>query len=251
MAIDPTARFAHLVSALGGEDFALRLYAWLQREAAADELFVFRRRFRRDEPPKPMLSLGGRPRTAERTRAYCSSFFRHDPINRLILDGEAASARVDRSEIGPSDYRETCFGRPGLQEKLSLWRRDGDEVTVASLYRTAARRPFGAPEVEALGVCSPLLFALVDKHAALSTRPGAPRLRGEPLIEHLERKLAAMPGRLPPRQLAVCARTVAGMTARGIALELGVGVASVVTHRRRAYERLGVATGAELSALLF
>lgn len=251
MAIDPAARFAHLVSALGGEDFALRLYAWLHGEVAADELFVFRRRLRRDDPPTQVLCLGGRPRSAERARAYCGGYFRHDPINPLILHGEADAARVNRSEIGPADYRETCFGRPGLQEKLSLWRRDGDEVTVASLYRTANHLPFTTTEVEALGRCSPLLFALVDKHAALSARPGAPRLKGEPLVAHLERKLAAMPGRLPPRQLAVCARTVAGMTAQGIALELGVGVASVITHRRRAYERLGVTTGAELSALMF
>lgn len=240
-----------LVSALGGEELAARLFAWVQAEIAVDELFVFRRRMRGEDRPRPVLSHGARPQVAERARAYCDGFFRLDPINPMIAGSEAASVCIDRDEIRHADYRETCFGRPGLREKLCLWRRDGDEATVASFYRTWRRPPFDGADREAARRCGPLLFALIEKHDALSRRLGAPRLQGEPLIAHLERQLAALPNRLPPRQVAVCARTVAGMTARGIALELGVEVSSVVTHRKRAYERLGVAGGAELVQLLF
>lgn len=42
---------------------------------------------------------------------------------------------------------------------------------------------------------------------------------------------------LTDRERAVCARTMVGMTAEAIALDLGIAASSVLTYRRRAYER--------------
>ena len=51
---------------------------------------------------------------------------------------------------------------------------------------------------------------------------------------------------LPER--AVCARTLAGRTAREIGAELGLGVGTVLTYRQRAYQKLGVSRSNELLA---
>ena len=55
---------------------------------------------------------------------------------------------------------------------------------------------------------------------------------------------------LTQRELEVCARTVMGMTAEAIALDLSIGRASVLTYRQRAYGRLNVCSAYQLSTLI-
>ena len=52
------------------------------------------------------------------------------------------------------------------------------------------------------------------------------------------------------REAAVCARIVAGYSAEGIGLDLGLSTHSVVTYRRPAFEKLGIATQKELFSLV-
>jgi hypothetical protein len=47
----------------------------------------------------------------------------------------------------------------------------------------------------------------------------------------------------PP--LPIASRTIAGMTAEAIALDLGIGRTSVLTYRRRAYERYGMSSAGQ------
>ena len=56
-------------------------------------------------------------------------------------------------------------------------------------------------------------------------------------IAKIETRLGLIFGCLTQRERAVCARTMVGMTAEAIALELGISITSVLTYRRRAYER--------------
>ena len=42
------------------------------------------------------------------------------------------------------------------------------------------------------------------------------------------------------------ARILYGLSAAGIAVDLGIGIESVTTYRKRAYRRLGIATQREL-----
>ena len=59
-------------------------------------------------------------------------------------------------------------------------------------------------------------------------------------IDQIERRLGTIYVCLTERERAVCARTMVGMTAEAIALDLGISMASVLTYRRRAYERYRV-----------
>ncbi len=53
---------------------------------------------------------------------------------------------------------------------------------------------------------------------------------------------------LTPREQAVLARVLLGMRTEGIALDLHLKPASIVTFRKRAYAKLGITTQAELFA---
>lgn len=56
-------------------------------------------------------------------------------------------------------------------------------------------------------------------------------------ISKIEGQLGTVFIGLTDRERAVCARTMVGMTAEAIALDLGIAPSSVLTYRRRAYER--------------
>ncbi len=56
-------------------------------------------------------------------------------------------------------------------------------------------------------------------------------------IGKIEVQLGQIFGDLTDRERAVCARTMVGMTAEAISLDLGIAQSSVLTYRRRAYDR--------------
>jgi DNA-binding CsgD family transcriptional regulator len=79
------------------------------------------------------------------------------------------------------------------------------------------------------------------------------RASGRPQDEtlwHYRRLLIALDRGLTPREIDVCARALLGMTAEGTALDLDIKKSSVVTYRKRSYERLGISSQHELFRLL-
>ena len=244
----------HLVSvleALGTHDLAGAILGWLNESAQVDEFFAFERPTDFDAHPSSVLALGAHPQIAERVEAYCSHFHRFDPINHLLTaqDPDAQAIRISPGQISDRNYRLVCYERPHFVEKVSLWCNEGSHWVVASFFRTADAGVFTDANLDAISRCGRLVFPIIRKHRLLQSI-GATGTSTEVLIKRLQRRLEALPVKLTSRQLDVCARTAVGMTAYGIALDLGIKTSSVVTYRRRAYDRLGIATGHELSRLL-
>ena len=65
-------------------------------------------------------------------------------------------------------------------------------------------------------------------------------------MSEIENTVATSSFGLPRRELEVCARILYGISSEGIALELGISEQTVITYRKRTYERLGIATSREL-----
>ena len=61
-------------------------------------------------------------------------------------------------------------------------------------------------------------------------------------MDMFRRRLDALGRGLTARELDVCARTLVGLTAEGIALDLDIQKSSVLTYRKRAYARLGISS---------
>ena len=55
--------------------------------------------------------------------------------------------------------------------------------------------------------------------------------------------------KLTTRESEVCERILVGFTSTGISLDLGIAESSVNTYRRRAYEKLEIATQNELFSM--
>ncbi len=132
---------------------------------------------------------------------------------------------------------------PAFFEKLSFVRRRGSRHYVLSFYRNRDRPGASA---DALGTLAEIVLPLLRKQVELM-RGDDPDL---PLGRRLEQRLTMSYPALTRREREVCARTLIGMTAEAIAiaLDLGIGATTVLTYRRRAYERYGISTAHEMIA---
>ncbi|MBR9830288.1 MAG: LuxR family transcriptional regulator, partial [Oceanospirillales bacterium] len=130
-------------------------------------------------------------------------------------------------------YRKEFFETPGFTDKISILRGTEQGNYYINLYR---RDPGFDPRFDDVtfsrSVCA-LISILVSKHFELNQR-----LR-------LEGPLAF----LSEREQQVCRAVLRGKKNEVIAAELDIAVSSIITYRKRAYEKLGISSRAQLFAL--
>jgi DNA-binding CsgD family transcriptional regulator len=126
--------------------------------------------------------------------------------------------------------------------------RAPDHALYVNLYRGIDRPPFTSEELEIIRRSSDVLIAMIERHFALTNDEDAGDLKAvQRLIAEIARERGAP---LSMREADTCARIVAGYSTEGIALSLGVSQHSVISYRRRAFEKLGIATQKELFAIV-
>jgi DNA-binding CsgD family transcriptional regulator len=240
--------FAPAIAALGRAAFASELLAALNRSVAVDHVCLMRVIDRARPPVLESASWRGGAHVAEVQRAYLNGLYRHDPNLRLPPQPGVAICHLRRDALSHADYRETCFVRAGLLERLTVAAAGEGQLVLLNLYRLDPSGPFTTGEIAAIADLSRFLAALAQKHVGtlgvlLRSRDRADR------VAALAARLHALDGRLTARERDVLARVMLGVSSEGIALDLGIGLNTVLTYRKRAYARLGVTSQAELFSL--
>jgi DNA-binding CsgD family transcriptional regulator len=240
--------FAPAIAALGRAGFASELLAALNRSVPVDHACLMRVVDRARPPVLESASWRGGTHVAQVQRAYLDGLYRFDPNLNLPPRSAVAVMHLRRDELAHAEYREACFVRAGLLERLTIAATDEGQLMLLNLYRLDAGGPFAAEEIAALTELSRFLAALAVKHVGtlgmlLRSRDRADR------IAALAARLHARDGRLTLREREVLSRVMLGVSSEGIALDLGIGLNTVLTYRKRAYARLGVTSQAELFSL--
>ena len=217
------------LATLGGDGFAPALSA-LVAELDTDQIMIFALA---DNHARCLLSRHfSRSALAGRLAArYLDGWFRADPLLPELLalpPGEVRLRRMaDFADRMTPEYREIFFQGPGLAGKTTLLAAGRTLRLMVNLYQG---RP-GAP------ACDGDLARLVGRLALLH-------------FDRLEdRGLPPPLTALSHRERAVCLGILAGKKAETIAGELGLGATTVVTYRKRAYDKLGIASRAALFAI--
>ncbi|MFY9689302.1 MAG: helix-turn-helix transcriptional regulator [Candidatus Acidiferrales bacterium] len=203
--------------------------------------------------PRLIVHTGKAAGSSERIHRYISRYFTFDPAYQTIrktAHTEWINLRVRPGSISNYQYLNDCYLRPAVVEKLTLARWSENGWFVLNFYRDSGWGCFSNEEQERIAALSHLLLPLLRKHYQLTGESPNLGTRRQARIEEMTQRMASLDAKLTERQCAVCARTAAGLTARTIGQELGIKVSSVLTHRRRAYERLSISSGYELAALV-
>jgi DNA-binding CsgD family transcriptional regulator len=236
-----------LLGAVGREDFGARLLRSLREPLQADLIssMAFADR-------KPVLlghdTLAERTAEARAVRGYFSGCFREDPNTKVLFDdlqpGASVAAYMNKADVRTQSYRRLCYDEPRLVDRLSLLHKThrGEGITL-NFYRCEASGPFQASHFDAFAELAPLLQAASLRHYELV----AARLPPD-----FDRVLVRLTERFPlltTREAQCAAGVICGLTADDIALKLSIKATSVITHRKRAYDRLGVSGHFDLLSL--
>jgi len=238
---------AELVAAIGSAAFPARFLAAMRAVAGVELCSVFRR----DQQGLQLLfaegdcpPFAGFPLSA--SRDYARGFWRSDPqVTRLVHCPGAVPAVVRRraSEIADPRYRAACYDRAGITERVSIL-GPGRPGFIANGYRSAGNRPFSPGDIARLEDHARLLVAAIERHHHIVTA-GGHLLNEAALVEGL---LALRCG-LSIREAEISAAMILGETQEEIALRKQLSPHSIVTYRRRAYGKLGIASRRDLVRL--
>lgn len=244
------------IRSLGTPDFPTAFARMAASDFLADQIIVFRA----DGPGRIRTLLAqnlreGTGRALSLAESYTSRHWAKDPHGQLLLPAAPGVARdvvlraVRIEEIEDREYRRRLFAEPRLGAKAALVIRAPDHALYVNLYRGMDRQPFAPGELEAVERACDVLAAMLERHFALADDRAAGDLGAvQSVIADASRERGGVP--LSAREAAVCARIVAGYSTEGIGLDLGVSRHSAISYRRRAFEKLGIATQKELFSLV-
>lgn len=242
--------FADAVAAIGTARFDSALLAALRGVAAVDHLTLLT--YRAEEGLRTLGVSSATSLSVARslTRDYVAQHHVHDPnfaeLQRRTRSRRIVVRRHDFSRLRHKAYQARFYTTVGIVDKISFLWRSGVDAFYLNLYRTVRSGRYSMQEVRELSSLARLVVSLVRLHAGrLDLASALSGERGTGLVHRLVDLLH--PG-LTKRERSVLSRILTGMPTEGIALELGIFPSSVITFRRRAYVKLGIATQAELFA---
>jgi DNA-binding CsgD family transcriptional regulator len=237
-----------LIDHLDDERFDEVLLGILQEKGPAAEVngFLFAPRTR---DPRPVSWCGRPAGTAQRVDRYARGYHRLDPtLHSLPRAGAPGATLVDElmaDRIGDATYRQTCFEKPAFSRKISVAHADvGGEWTILNIY--LGENGVGQDTIRRLAAFGSLAAPLVRRRGRMIGAAG--RDCDERVDQRVGKRLQCRFPMLTERERQVCALTMIGKTSGEIATTLGIKPATVITYRRRAYERLGVSSAASLLA---
>ena len=218
-----------LIGAIGAPSLADTVLSVADAEVGADEVFAYV--LDGVCAPRPIASSRSVADYRDRAASYTRRFHRLDPVVQLTLEqgDDLRMARIGAEDIGDRDYRRLCYDRPAFAEKLSYARRFGGGTVVLSIYRRRGREQRGIADLEGF---AEMVLPIICRHGEIV---GA--YAGQTMLQRIEARMTLQFPKLSARERAVCGRTLIGMTAEAIGLELDIRTSTVLTYRRRAYER--------------
>lgn len=174
---------------------------------------------------------------------YIEGNYRSDPLLERLAEEAAQHPATPACELLlrthlPPVYRRRFYNVPALAGKFAIAARDeaSGRLFYINFYR-ASDDNFSPAEAARLERCSALISSLLLRHFREEGQ-------GRGVQAHL---LAAG---LSEREAQICELIAAGHTAKTIARSLAIGEASVITYRKRAYQKLGVSRKSDLLMLL-
>jgi DNA-binding CsgD family transcriptional regulator len=244
------AGFRRAALAVGGTDFIAVVGATIRAMTGAQRWYFFQQKRGSDRSAPVLFTFEHEAGLGSVADEYGGRFFRSDPINDVLEDARDDDARltisVEPDDIRDADYRTRYLEQCNIVQRLSLAHAHDEAWHILNIGRDGATGELGARAISDLWVFSQLVFPLVERHCELTTA-ATPMIA----IGDVELQVRGRYPLLTRREAEVSARTVMGMSCKSISRDLGIGVESVATYRKRAYIRLGVSSAEQLSRRIF
>lgn len=242
----PTS-LASVVASLGTEEFEPQTLRLLNEMAGAEHYSVYRLRAGRPEFLGG-ASIRGRHAvndSAKGKRWPARSYVELHEADELTRDSTRAVVVHDRVDEVADPALQSALEYFQIVDRVMVCGRLIDDVYALSLLRSQESGQFDEQGLNELAASADVLVAACAKHASLHwDRERA--LAHFKSVDVIEANLRAGKWGLSERELQVSARILFGISAYGIALDLGLGEETIATYRKRLYARLKIAGRHEL-----
>ncbi len=248
------ADLAGLIEAIGCDNFADRVLSYLHNAYGVQRCAMFEVASDTITPICESLCID-KSRVASRLgrhglKLYCDDeYWRRDPglyagLQQLEV-AKISLVRIDIPSLTDVAFRYNIYQRAHIRERILLCTGSVGAAVALSILRQDSTGVFSSEEMSRLCAEAETIMSLILKHLDIVKRESA---MGTALssLSTIIRSLATLPVELSTRETDVCARILYGMSAGEIAASLGIGLASIVTYRKRAYQKLNVTTQREL-----
>ncbi|CAH1654358.1 MAG: helix-turn-helix transcriptional regulator [Chelatococcus sp.] len=239
-----------LVLAMGTSRFNAALFAMMNECVQARQVVVYR--YGGGSPVECIIDVHKEDDRAVTgiVRKYINGYYLRDPMRAMLCPSDSRRTQMsffNVNHIEDIEYRRLLYLLPRMSGKMAVILQKPDETLAISVYRGIEHGDFGAREYDALAPHMSTLAAIVERHVELvrsrSSVASVSEIKRIFMQTPLEKPLSEREGE-------VCARVVAGYSNEAISLDLSVSMHSVVTYRRRAYQKLNVTSQSELFSMV-
>lgn len=255
-------RIADAVAAIGGDDFVKKLVGAIETIVPVHYAFLFL--YRPKSRPAHLFSTVRTVRARQAVQRYVEVTYVLNPVYNAYLAGmETGVYRI--TELSPNAHFPSEVHR-GLsavildEEELGYrtpgWPKGQEELIVAirlaqgEMLELSLARPrsdgFTDMCESRLRALLPILQRLLAMHLA-RVRTADADFDKVPLLASLLRDFGE--GALSARERQVAQLVLKGQSGEAIALSLGISLATVKTHRKKLYAKLGIANQQERFSL--
>lgn len=163
-------------------------------------------------------------------------------VKRQLSQTRLPSARVEMCSIAGAN--EPLLNGSHKRQRIMICAQKPQAAYCLRILRLPHRERISDGQMDHLRELADLLISLVVQHVELLVRK--PNLT--PALTSLGeiQECITSATDLSRREGEVCARILYGYSSCGIALDLGIGKETVMTYRKRSYQRLGIGSQREL-----
>ncbi|QPF84515.1 helix-turn-helix transcriptional regulator [Bradyrhizobium genosp. L] len=233
--------------AIGRDGFPQALIGALRRVAGVGHCMVFS--FAGPRSAACLLDIGNIPTGRDLGIAYAGHFHQADPNRDAVFEGQAQAAPIllptFARRMYSDGYRKLFFDDSDIVDKFASAIWIDDTCFYVNFYQITAQGRFSREQIARLTTVAPAVTAAVARHFQRDTASD-----GDPMARLKNLFATAAPlAELTGREQEVCLGILTGLSSEAIAAELGIGLHSVLTYRRRAYDKLGICAQNELFAI--
>jgi DNA-binding CsgD family transcriptional regulator len=238
--------YERMLGAIGTEEFGSTVRDCFQTATAGIRRIYLFEATGRDTSTLQYFSC--EPSVVDLLPAYSKRYIQMDPVCDAYAAAPASNdmalLRIRPADISTPGFRRRFFENTGIVERVSIIQRGPSEWRVINVARHRNEGYFSEQELTVLVSLASLALPMLPLN-----RRRLPQ-QNQLTVAQLEDRFANRFDALTARECQVCARAAIGMSVEATALDLSIAKTSVLTYRRRAYERLNVSSPYELCSLV-
>lgn len=241
-------RLTKLARAEGTNNFLGEAFAFLNDFITIDSCALFKVAADKKTGAQHLCTFGALDSELAELLAqdYIANGFKNDPmVQTALLSPNVRVRRLPRSDYSPA-YRSQYFKKAKLIDKVTSIHMSKDVLFLVNFYRVEQHGTFSHQDFRDLERLAPIIGRFVLRHTQLTQgKDGLSESYAQKITRLINDNTLSFAA-LSNRERQICIDILLAHEEKDIAHNLGLSPNTVITYRRRIYDKLNIRSKAEL-----